>query len=210
MTKDGSVRRTRDNPAWYSWCRLGSHDYHVDHWAGPGLCRVQVGDRQPCACPCHNGDEGSRGWHGGHDHYDSLHSYIPGVSIFIAEAELAHGVLAEPELWTWEILEDQVTLKDMQFRHFLNYPRTLLRLARSRQPDSSAAAACAAIWDLLRRITLRESSLESFVAEWSSMRDWKLTAGLPWLAYSDNVGVEWMQLIRFRTRAGSSRHGPSS
>lgn len=36
MTKDGSVRRTRDNPAWYSWCRLGSHDYHVDHWAGPG------------------------------------------------------------------------------------------------------------------------------------------------------------------------------
>ena len=207
MTKDHSDQLTRDNPAWYSWCRLGSHDYHVGNWAGPGLCRVQVDDRQPCACPCHNGDERARGWYGAHDHYDSLRSYVPGLSIFVAEASLAHGMLAEPDLWTWEILEDQVTLKDMQFRHFLNYPRTLLRLHRNRQADSSAAGACAAIWDLLRRITLREGALDSLVAEWSSKRGWKLAAGLPWPAYSDNVGIEWLQVIKFRDRAGRSPHG---
>lgn len=192
------------NTTWYPWCRLGSHDYkEIDHQSGPGLCRVQVGDQEPCACPCHNGDDRARGWYAAHEHYDSLRSYIPGLPIFVADGALAQAMLAAPERWTWEILEDQVTLKDMLFRRFVDYPRTFLGLPHQRDLDAQAVDACEALWGLLRRVMLREEPLESLVAQWGAKRGWRLVAGLPWLSYGDTVGVKWEQRVRVRGRSGA-------
>lgn len=110
----------------------------------------------------------------------------------MAEANL----FPAPQEWTWEDLEYQVCLKDMRFRYITDYPRRALLLSRDGEPFDSALAGHRVVWDLLRRIVLREGDLTALVAEWEPMRSWRLLAiGPTVLAFDSTVGFKWAQNI---------------
>lgn len=207
------------DPTLYPWCQFGSHDYRVttDYATvtGPGLCRVHVDGRSPCACPCHNGGTEARDWSPTHRHHDSLRGYLPGPPV-IAQAghkygwwrDLIGSILPRryrpavteaakfpvPDQWTWEHLEHQVALKDMQFRYVADYPQKIM--GRTRQPDHSNEALddCLTVWDLLHRIMTRNDSLDTLVKQWESIRHWRLVeAGPPLPGHDSDALIKFHQ-----------------
>lgn len=207
--------------ALYPWCRLGSHDYTITRGRGTingrGLCRVAAEGREPCSCPCHGGNTQPVPWNPGIAHYDSLHSYEPGPPAQPLQVhrlgwcrDLVAGALPRrlrpaitevnlfptPEEWTWEALENQVCLKDMRFRYITNYPRQALSLRRVGEPLDTALEGHRTVWDLLRRIVLRDGTLEDLADEWEPMRSWRMLGiGPPVLAFDSTVGFKWAQNI---------------
>lgn len=210
----------------YPWCRLGSHDYAITRGEGTeygfGLCRADIAGRAPCACPCHDlHDYGERGWDGHiKAQRNSLRSYATGLPDLPLEGHhvgmardlvsralpgrLRPAVVEErlfpvPERgWTWEALEDQVCLKDMRFRYAADYPRRRWMLPRQGDHSDAALAAHRAVWDLLRRVVLREESLGVLVAEWEPMRRWRIVAMPLALSFDSNVGFKWQQSLVVR------------
>src|SRR5699024_260832 len=110
----------------------------------------------------------------------------------VAEAKLYPA----QEKWTWENLEDQVCLKDMRFRYITDYPRRAFFLPRDGEPSDSALEGHRTVWDLLRRIVLRDGTLEDLADEWEPMRFWRMLGiGPPVLAFDSTVGFKWAQNI---------------
>lgn len=217
-----------NEPNVYPWCRLGSHDYSITKGfgtiAGRGLCRAAVKGREPCSCPCHEGDTRPVPWHAQIDHYDSLHSYEPGpppVPLHVHRLGWTRDLMARmlpqrlrpaaseanlfptPDEWTWETLEDQACLKDIRFRYIKDYPRRTFFLLRQGEPFDSAREGHLAVWDFLRRAVRREGDLETLVAEWIPMRSWRMVAiGPPVLVFDSTDGFKWAQNLVLHKSGG--------
>lgn len=111
-------------------------------------------------------------------------------------AEVEAVKFPTPAQWTWDLLEQQVTLKDMQFRYIADYPRKRLLLPRQGEHTPAATEACAAIWDLLHRTMTRADTLDALTTQWEPMRYWRLLElGLPSLTYDSTVGLQWIQRL---------------